>query len=730
MADATSERAEARVDELRDLLRRADRAYYVDAKPILSDQEYDERLEELARLEEEHDLHDPASPTQRVGGEPIKGFETVEHAVPMFSIDNSYGAEDVAAWARRVCEELDPEIAEAKERVARLSASGGSEAREGTKAERLAAARERLAARRQALAEAGHPGAWVLDPKIDGVAISLRYEEGVLALAATRGNGREGDDITENVRRIRAIPLRLDGEPPAVLEVRGEAYIPTDEFQRINEQRTEAGDDPFMNPRNACAGTLKNQDPRIVAERRLGFIAHGRGAVEGLDADAYTVFLEAVRKLGIPVNEVIRCATVPEALEEIERFRTRAAELPYMVDGMVLRIDGFTDQVRLGATSKSPRWCIAYKYPAERKPTRLEGIELQVGKTGKITPRAVMEPVLLAGTVVRHATLHNFGLLKQKDIRVGDTVIVEKAGEIIPQVIEVVDPDAPAHRARPRFEPPVACPVCDGPVEIERDADERETARRCINPECSAQMREKLIWFAARGQMDIDGLGERTIDQIRAAEGIPLDHFADIFRLAEHRAALLELERMGEKKVDNMLASIEAVKTRPLARVLAGLGIRHLGGTNARLLAREFETLDDLLAADAARLEEIEGFGPVRAEVVHRVLHSEAGRRAVDALRDVGLEMPNPDYVADVERVDSPVAGKTVVLTGSLEGMTRDEAKTALERLGATVTGSVSKRTDVVVAGASPGSKYERAVELGIEIWNEPKLRDVLDGAD
>ena len=707
-----------RIQDLRTLLTRANRAYYADNAPFMSDQEFDERLAELAALEAEHpELDDPTSPTRRVGGEPVDGFETLAHAAPMMSIDNTYSEGEVRAWVLRC------------QKAVGLSEGTG----EGLFTEESSAARSMR---------------FVCDPKIDGVAISLRYERGVLARALTRGDGVRGDDVTHNIRTVRAVPLRIGGEKagaaPDILEVRGEVYLPTKEFARINAEREAEGEDLFMNPRNACAGTLKQLDPTITASRRLGFVAHGRGVIEpdGFAA-GYWEFLTRLRELGFPTGASVACESADEVVRAIEAFRATIPALPYMVDGMVVRVDSFAHQATLGVTSKSPRWCIAYKYPAERKVTTLVRVEAQVGKTGKITPRAVMEPVLLAGTSVRHATLHNWGQVRAKGLREGDRVVVEKAGEIIPQVIEVVDADEPGRTGRPAIDPPESCPACAGPTEIEPDESARgttdETARRCINPECPAQIREKLIWFTGRKQMDIEGLGERTIDQIRASGTIPLNSFADIFRLAAHRESLLGLERMGEKKLENLLAGVEEAKGRSLARVLGSLGIRHVGGANAKLLARRFETLDELMRAPASELEGIEGFGPVRAEVVSRYLHSETGMRTFAQLREVGLALANPDFRAPEPSGDpgaasrgaaGPFKGKTIVITGTLDTYERETLKEKLESLGAKVTGSVSKKTDTLIAGRDAGSKLDKATELGVTIWNEAQLLEALAATD
>jgi len=695
-------KARDRAAELRETIRRADRAYYVRADPIMADSAYDELLDELKALEEEHpELATPDSPTRRVGGEITGGFEAARHAVPMQSIDNTYDEDEVRAWCARVEKELDI-------------------------------------------------SAYVADAKIDGVALSLRYENGSLVRALTRGDGETGDDITANVRAMRAVPLTLDGDPPLVLEVRGEAYFPLSEFRRTNEAREAAGDEPFMNPRNACAGTLKQLQPRIVAERSIAFVAHGRGEIEPPDAFAsHAELLEALPSMGLPVTSGWRsCAGVDEVLEAISEFEADRAEIDVPIDGLVVRVDRFDQQRELGSTSRSPRWCIAYKYAAERGVTTLESVDFQVGKTGRITPRAVMAPVLLAGTTVRHASLHNFGEVRRKDVRIGDTVVVEKAGEIIPQVIEVVSEKRP--RGARRVKAPRACPVCGGPVELqppeleaEQDYEsERETSRLCVNPECPAQIREKLIWFAGRGQMDIDGLGEKTIDQVREDSAIPLESFADIYALKDHAETLRGLERMGEKKVENLLASIEASKSRGLERVLAALGVRHLGLATARTLVALFPTLDDLMAADEPDLRpktlkkaEAEarglpadpkeraatGLGRDTAPVIHAYLHSDAAKNTFRALKAAGVSLESSSS-GGVGAEDSPFAGKTVVLTGSLERFTRDELAERLRGLGASVTGSVSGSTDLLIAGEKAGSKLTKAEKLGVEVWDEARL--------
>ncbi len=681
MSKATA--ATKRIIELRDLLDRANRAYWVDADPVMPDSEYDRLLRELAELEETHpELDDPNSPTKRVGGEPIEGFQTVGHSIPMLSIDNTYDLDDLRAWHKRV--------------------------HKGLGADELFSEDESLA--------------FVCDPKIDGVAISLRYENGQLAAAITRGDGERGDDVTAQIRAIRAIPLKLHQPPKSmtVLEVRGEIFMPNAEFERINIDRERAGEPQFANARNATAGSLKSLDPGVVAKRRLRFVAHGRGEVKGFDASPeYSQFIEAIKEFGIPISDGLsRCVGIDEVVTTVEAFRDRRDQLGYGVDGMVVRVDRFDQQQQLGATSKAPRWCIAFKYPAEQGITVLERVDWQVGKNGTLTPRATMQPIFLAGTTVQHATLHNIEEIRRKDIRLGDTVVIEKAGEIIPQVVRPVEDKRTGKEKR--IAEPKKCPACSGPVE-------REGPKLyCVNPECPEQFREKLKWFVGRGQLDIDGLGDKLVDQLVDAE--LLTHFADLFTL--DRDDLLALERMAEKSVDNLLAAIEDSKTRGLARVLAGIGVRQIGASAAKTLARHFANADALLAASVEDLTALPDFGEITANTLHAYLHSTQGREMFRRLAKAGVDLKGAPVTASEagggDDSDSPFAGKTIVLTGSLAHFTRAELTERLEALGAKVSGSVSAKTDLVIAGEKAGSKRAKAEQLGIEIWNEKQAIDAL----
>lgn len=682
-----------RIDELRDLLAAANRAYYVDDEPLMSDRDFDARMTELIDLEQRHPEHaDVNSPSQRVGGEPVEGFKTIAHSTPMMSIDNTYSIDELRAWHGRV-----------------LKGLGVQSAREGSDLFEADGRRDGVA--------------FYCDPKIDGVAVSLRYEHGQLVQAITRGDGQQGDDITPQVRKIRAVPLRLAGSGsrpvPDLLEVRGEVFIANREFARINDHREAQGLPLLANARNATTGTLKSLDTSLTAERNLSFAAHGRGLVKGLhDVHTYSGFVDVIRAFGLPVNrQGVLCESIDNVIAVVQRFAGERAALDYGVDGMVVRVDRFEQQEKLGVTSKAPRWCIAYKYPAEQGETVLRHVDWQVGKAGTLTPRATMEPIFIAGTTVQHATLHNIEEIRRKDIRINDTVIIEKAGEIIPQVVDVVPAKRPRHAEA--ITPPERCPACGGPVEQEGPK------LFCVNPECPAQFREKLKWFAGRGQMDIEGMGEKLVDQLVDA-GL-IKHFADIFLLK--REQLLELERMGEKSADNLLAALEQSKSRGLARVLAGLGIRQIGSTASRTLARHFQDADALLAATREQIVDLPDFGDITADILYDYLQSDVGRDTFDRMREVGVDLTSSLYVDDGDRAvsaSSPLAGKTFVLTGTLESFTRDELKETLEAHGAKVTGSVSKSTDVLIAGDKPGSKLAKAESLGVPVWDEAQLLKAL----
>jgi DNA ligase (NAD+) len=693
----------SRIRELRELLARANTAYYVDAAPFMSDQEFDTLLAELVLLEARNPtLFDPNSPTQRVGGTPLEGeFETRLHRVPMLSVDNTYSIEELRVWYQRCADALGV-------------GSGDVDPDAGLFAAASASAPTLFA-----------------DPKVDGLAISLRYERGELVEAVTRGDGEKGDLVTANVRAIRAIPLKLRvpedarfGGIPHVLEVRGEIFMPVKEFERINEEREKHGEQLFANARNSCVGTLKNKDPKIVASRRLSFVAHGRGESEGLpELHAHSEFVAYLKALGIPVSNVGGAMkTLAEAERTIQEFADRRDQLDFAVDGMVVRIDRFDEQKRLGFTAKSPRWAVAFKYPAEQKETILEKVDWQVGKGGTITPRATMTPVFVAGSTVKHATLHNIEEIQRRDLRIGDHVIVEKAGEIIPQVVRALV-EKRTGLEQP-IEPPTKCPVCNGAVE-------REGPKLfCTNSSCSARFRERLKWFVGRDQMNVDGMGEEIVDALVDA-GVVKD-FADVFRLdamlvartlAKGEKALAEIAKKGAgKRATSLIESAaHAAKDRGLTRVLAGLGIKHVGSSAAKTLARRYRTADELLAATETDLTLLDDFGEVTAKSVAAWLASDEAKRVFAELAAVGVDLTSREP-KPVAAGANAFAGRTFVVTGTLAQFGRTEVTELLERAGAKVAGSVSKKTSVLIAGEEAGSKLTKAQELGVEIWDESRL--------
>lgn len=672
----THEQAINRIGELRREIAEHDYSYYVLAQPVISDREYDRLFDELKTLETQFsDLVTPDSPTQRVGGVPLPGFLQVRHTVPMLSVDNTYN---------------EAELREFDDRVKR-----------GLGGDRYA---------------------YVVDPKIDGVAISLRYERGRLVLAATRGDGTTGDDITQNARTIRSVPLTLRevgekddllGREPAipdVLEVRGEVYWPVPAFRAFNAARQAAGEPSFANPRNGTAGTLKQLDSRIVRERKLSFIAHGFGEVRPLRFDTQSELFEAFKAWGLPINwNFSRCTSIEEVIDYIHSFDRKRESLDYATDGVVVKVDQLTQRRELGSTSRFPRWCIAYKYAAERARTTLRSVRFQVGKLGTITPVANLDPVLLAGTTVKSASLHNFDQIQRLGVQIGDTVYVEKAGEIIPQVVEV---DLSVRGPTEPILPPARCPECDQPTV----RDEGEVFLRCVNPACPAQIKERLRHFCGRDQMDIEGVGIALVEQL-VDRGL-VHEFADLYRLQPHQ--LLNLERMGEKSVDNLLANIEQSKSRPLSRLLAALNIPHVGASTARLLAERFGSLEALSAAGITELQAIEGVGPELARSIHAFLHSDAGQRTITGLCSVGVNMVEPKRAAAGAQ---PLAGKTIVVTGTLPTYSRKDIQDLITSFGGVAAGSVSRKTSFVVAGEEAGSKLDKARALGVEVIDEAEFR-------
>ncbi|TWT97043.1 DNA ligase [Botrimarina colliarenosi] len=764
-------------EQLRRAIREHDRRYYVEAAPTISDREYDALLERLRALEAEHpDQVTADSPTQRVGGEPITGFRTVDHARRMYSIDNSYDEEELTRWAQRCFEAIDPELLRINERLAELDdresqLKGKRDAeskasREALVSERAALLQDRLNCLSVAASE-GYPlpGGYVAEPKVDGVAASLRYERGALVQGLTRGDGYRGDDITHNLRTLRSVPLVLEGDAPEIFEVRGEVYMPREEFDRVNREQVAAGVEPFVNPRNATAGTLKQLDPKNVEGRGLRLVVHGAGErSDDLVLTSHVELVNAAASYGLVTSPLSRpCDTIKEVVEYVDWFEKEKASLPYNVDGVVVTVNRFDLQERLGYTSKFPRWRLAYKYATEQAATELLDIEWQMGKTGKLTPRAKMAPVFVAETTVQHATLHNVGELRRKDVRIGDTVIIEKAGEIIPQVVRVLDPER-ADRGQP-VELPTVCPSCGAALVMEYDQRRQndlaqwskrverekqlaakqsrepepipeppplteldESGRYCPNPACPAQLKERLWHFASRGQMDVDGLGEKVIEQLLAADLV--GGYGDLYRLHTKREALLALERMGEKKADNLLAGIEASKTRGLTRVLAALGIRHVGSTASRILAEQYGSIDALTAASIAELESFQidgaesGIGPEIARSLYEYLHSDLGQAILADLRAEGVELTEEQPAPAA--TEGPLVGRTLVVTGTLERHSRNEAHDLIAKAGGKAASSVSAATDYLVAGEKAGSKLDKAQKLGVTVLSEEAFEQLL----
>jgi DNA ligase (NAD+) len=664
-----------RIDELRRVIDYHNFKYYVEAQPEISDLQYDRLYAELRQLEDEHpELITPDSPTQRVPEKPSEGFVAVRHRRPMLSIDNTYNAQELGEFDRRVGKLLGGEKVE-----------------------------------------------YVVEQKIDGVAVALTYEDGRFTLGATRGDGERGDDITTNLRTVRDVPLRLRSERqaiPALLEVRGEVYLTNRELARLNKAQAERGERLFANPRNAAAGSLKLLDARITAERGLRFFAHSEGAIEGVHAATHVAFFELMRDLGIPA--------VPHsgALESIdavlayceEQIEARHA-LDYETDGMVVKVNDLAQRERLGATSKAPRWVIAYKVELWQAVTRIKDIRVQVGRTGMLTPVADLETVEIAGTKVSRVSLHNADEMARKDIRKGDTVVVEKAGKVIPHVVRV-ELEKRTGQEKP-YQFPAKCPECGGPVA----RDEGGVYIRCLNPSCPGQLKERLRFYAHRNAMDIEGLGSVLIDQL-VDTGL-VHSIPDLYRLKQEQ--LVELERMGEKSAQNLLEGIAASKERGLARVLTGLGIRHVGTHVAELLAEEFGDVNELLGASEERLAQIDGVGPVLARSVRQFFQSTVGRKIIDELREQGVKLTEERKRRPAGGPD--LAGKTFVVTGTLTRYGREEIEDLIKKLGGKASGSVSKKTDYVVAGEKAGSKLDKARQLGVPILTEEEFDKLIGRA-
>lgn len=666
------EEAKKRIEELTELIIKYDKAYFVDDNPLVPDAVYDQLFRELVELEAKYpEFVLEHSPTKRVGSEPVDAFRKVEHEVPMLSLGNAFQEQELLDFHRRVTQAI------------------------------------------------GNDVEYICELKIDGLAVSLTYEDGKFVRGATRGDGSVGEDITSNLKTIRSIPLMI--EETGKLEVRGEAYMPKRSFEQLNEERKEKGEQLFANPRNAAAGSLRQLDPRIAAKRHLDMFAYGYGVWQIPEVGTHSGRLEKLQKLGFKINPHWKiCRSIDEVIAFVKKWTEQRSSLPYDIDGIVVKVNDIKQQEQLGFTARTPRWAIAYKFPAQEAVTTLIDIELSVGRTGVVTPTAILEPVFVDGSTVSRATLHNEDHIRALDIRIGDRVIIKKAGDIIPQVVRVL-----FEERKEGLEPyrmPDHCPACNSKLVHLDD----EVALRCINPDCPAQLKEGIIHFVSREAMNIDGLGEKIIEQLFDA-GL-IKSIADLYRLKKED--LLPLERMGEKSVQNLLTAIEASKQNSLEKLIFGLGIRHIGEKAASLLAKNFKTMDALKNATFDELVAIDEIGEKMAESVVKFFKEEKVVQLIEELERLGINMT---YLKDEPEGQSIAAqavfaNKTVVLTGKLEHFTRNEAKAIIEANGGKVTGSVSKNTDLVIAGEKAGSKLKQAEKLNIPVWDEEKFIEVIKG--
>ncbi len=664
-----SEAIREEIQRLRAEIFRHDDLYYRHARPEITDLEYDQLLRRLGDLERLHPEYDaPDSPTKKVGGAPIEGFVTVEHRVPMLSIENVYNEEELAEFGQRVVRLIGAD-----------------------------------------------PVEWLAEYKVDGVALSLIYEQGLLIRAVTRGDGRRGDDVTHNARTLRGVPLRLRGDAPPLLEVRGEAFISNSDFAKLRAEHELRGEEPLKNSRNATAGAIKLLDPTECARRRLQFFAHSVGAVAGVSFRRHSEFLDRVRELGLQtVPGVDVRPSFAAACEFTQDLMQQLHALDVEVDGIVLKVNSLALRDELGTTSKAPRWIVAYKWEKYEAVTRVANITVNVGKTGTLTPVAQLDPVEIAGTTVSRSSLHNRDEIERLGVRIGDWVVVEKAGKIIPHLVRVEE-----HRrdgTEREFVFPVACPECATVVE----QDDGGVYIRCPNPSCPAQLRESLRYFASRAAMDIEGLGIKLIEQL--TDGGFVRSFADLYSLSDRRQELIALERQGEKSIDNLLAGIAASKERPLWRLLTALNIRHVGQRTAQQLADRFGTLDAIASQTAEQLSGVEEIGPVIAASVQHYFHSDIGTKIVGDLRAAGLNFGTPADARPPAAAEGPLAGKTLVVTGTLQQYKREEIQQLIRELGGKSASSVSKKTDYVVAGTDAGSKLAKAQELGVRVLTETEF--------
>ena len=660
-----------RIEKLRAEIRKHDYYYYVLNQPIISDAEYDRLFRELQELEEKYpQFITPDSPTQRVGAPPAEEFRPVRHAVPMLSLQNCFTEEEFLDWDRRVRRLLG-----------------------------------------------GEKPVYVCEPKLDGLSVELVYEDGVFTVGSTRGDGYVGEDVTRNLRTIRQLPLKLlpaGGTVPRLIEVRGEVYMEKEAFRRLNEERAQTGEPLFANPRNAAAGSLRQLDPGVTAGRPLKLFCYALGRVEGIEIRSQEELLVTLSKLGFPVNPLWRrCEAPEEAIDFYHELLERRDELPYEADGMVVKVNDFAQRELLGEVSRAPRWAIAFKFPAEEATTRVLDIVVQVGRTGALTPVALLSPVEVSGVTVSRATLHNEDEVRRKDVRIGDWVVVRRAGEVIPEIVRSIPERRTGEEAE--FRMPERCPVCGGPV-VRLPG---EVVHRCENLSCPARIKESIRHFASRRAADIEGLGEKLVDQL-VDKGL-VRRISDLYHLTKEQLA--SLERMGDKSAQNLLDQLQRSKGMSLARFIYALGIRYVGEHVAEVLAEHFDSIEALANADYDDLVAIPEIGPRIAQSIVDFFSSEDNRRLIEELRAVGIDPRAPK----VER-EKPLSGKTFVFTGKLSSFTREEARRLVEELGGKVASSVSRRVDYVVVGEAPGSKLDRARDLGIPTLTEEEFRDLIGG--
>jgi DNA ligase (NAD+) len=664
-----SENIKNKIEKLRREIRRHNYLYYGVSEPEISDKEYDDLLGQLKKLEEQHPEYKRSdSPTVRVGGAVLDGFKAVEHKQRMLSLDNSYSIEDLKAWDARV--------------------------RKGLRSFDTVE--------------------YVVELKIDGVSVNLTYEQGSLRVGATRGDGRTGEDVTENILTIRSIPrVLLDRDIPDFIEIRGEVYLDRRNFSELNKQKENDGDVLFANPRNAASGSLKLLDSGMVAKRKLEFFAHSRGEFRGVTIISHEEYFKRLNAWGIRINPYWKlCRDIDEVIAYCLSWQGKRGSLTYDIDGIVVKVNSFIQQKELGFTSKSPRWAIAYKFPAQQATTEVIDIKINVGRTGVITPTAELKPVECAGVIIKNATLHNFDEIKRLNVKAGDRVLIERAGEVIPKVVKVVE-----SRGKKPFLAPGACPVCSGKVVKEKEED---VAYRCINPLCPAQLERGLLHFASREAMDIEGMGESVVSQLVALSLV--GNFADIYKLSPDD--LLRLELFKDKKARNLLKAIQDSKNKSLSRLVYGLGIRHVGEKAAYVLAGRFKTMDNIMAAHKGDFDAIPEVGAVMAESLVNYFAMTQTKKLIEALRGAGVNL-----VEESRKIkETPLTGKTVVFTGGLSRLSRPQAEDALRQAGGIPSSSVSKKTDFVVAGPVPGSKLDKARQLGVTIIDEKEFMRLMEG--